>query len=130
MPNKQANPVSLTFPPGRKIFSEGDEGGSVYIVEAGKVEIARLQDGHKVVLNVIGPGAVFGEMALISQTARMATATALEQTSVIVVPRHVLERQMEKSDPFIRKLVFGLIEYLRALSDMYLAKDKGGKGGA
>jgi CRP-like cAMP-binding protein len=60
------------FKAGEKIFGEGDAGDYMYGVIEGEVEIRK---GGKVV-DTIGPGGIFGEMALIDHTGRSATAVA------------------------------------------------------
>ena len=60
------------FSAGEKIFNEGDSGDYMYGVIEGDVEIIR--DGK--VIDTIGPGGIFGEMALIDHTGRSAAAVA------------------------------------------------------
>lgn len=120
-----ADPVMLIYRPGQKIFTEGEEGETLYLIEEGLVEISRLVNGKKVVLHNLGSGGVFGEMALLNHTTRMATATTVKQTKLFLVPRFVLEAQMETSGALVQKLVFGLIENLRIIVER--VKDDGKK---
>jgi CRP/FNR family cyclic AMP-dependent transcriptional regulator len=60
------------FRAGERIFGEGDDGDFMYGVIDGQVEI--VKDGK--VVDTVGPGGIFGEMALIDHTARSATAVA------------------------------------------------------
>lgn len=60
------------FAPGQRIFSQGDPGDYMYGVIEGQVEIIR--DGK--VIDMVGPGGIFGEMALIDHTGRSAAAVA------------------------------------------------------
>ncbi|MSO91956.1 MAG: cyclic nucleotide-binding domain-containing protein [Rhodospirillales bacterium] len=102
-------PIVYTFEPGQVIFSEGDPAKSLLLIEEGLVEIARTIDGQRKVLQTLGTGGVFGEMALLNHTTRAATATAVERTSLIIVPRFVLEKQMARADALVRKLIYALI---------------------
>ena len=64
---------------GEVLFTEGQVGRAVFIVRSGQVELARtLPEGHRRSLGVLGPGQIFGEMALLEQLPRSATATVIE----------------------------------------------------
>lgn len=60
------------FAQGQEIFRAGDGGDAMYVIQTGEVEI-RVGDA---LVEVIGPGGIFGEMALVDRHARSATATA------------------------------------------------------
>lgn len=105
--------VRKTFEAGTEIFVEGDAGDTAYIIETGQVAISKEIDGNDVVLGTIGPQGVFGEMALIDNQPRMATATALEDTACVCVPSELFHREMARADAFMNVLVFGLINNLR-----------------
>jgi CRP/FNR family cyclic AMP-dependent transcriptional regulator len=78
----------LTYPPRTPIFSKGDEGRGLLAVMSGLVKIsAPAEDGREVVLNRIGPGEVFGEVALLDGLPRTADATALEPSDLLVLDR-------------------------------------------
>ena len=75
------------FQPGELIFGEGAPGGAAYIIERGEVDISCLRDGRMVRLGLLGAGEIFGEMALIDDSPRTATARAIEETEVLTVSR-------------------------------------------
>ncbi|MGB0684343.1 MAG: Crp/Fnr family transcriptional regulator [Magnetovibrionaceae bacterium] len=102
---------------GQKVFDEGDEGDVAYIVESGLIEIAKTEGGQKVTLGHVHENGVFGEMALIQNEPRMATAVAKRKATLIQIPRAVLDHQMRVADPFMQKLVHVLIYNVRSLSD-------------
>ncbi|HEY5789689.1 MAG TPA: EAL domain-containing protein [Gammaproteobacteria bacterium] len=100
-----------------RVFREGEAGDSAYIIESGRVEISLLRDGTKVVLAELGPGDLFGEMALINDDARSATATALEESVVAVIHRDQLDAAMESADPVIKLFLRVLLERFHEASD-------------
>jgi CRP-like cAMP-binding protein len=77
-----------TYPARAGIFAKGDEGRGLLAVMRGLVKISVLgEDGREVVLNRIGPGEVFGEVALLDGLPRTADATALEASELLLLDR-------------------------------------------
>ena len=70
------------FAAGEILFSEGDAGDTAFLVAQGAVQVTREINGKETVLGEIGPGQILGEMALINNQPRMATAKAKEDTEV------------------------------------------------
>lgn len=103
------------FAPGTVIFREGEGGDTAYLVASGSVEISCLQDGKTVVLGEIKAGSLFGEMALIGDLPRSASATAKEQCVVYQVPRNVFEIELNGTSALMRSLVLNLISHIRSL---------------
>ncbi len=80
--------VEERFGPGEIIFNEGEEGRHVYVVKSGRVEVIRKRKGGGPdVMNVLGPGEHFGELALLGKTPRSATIRTLEETVVFKMGR-------------------------------------------
>jgi CRP/FNR family transcriptional regulator, cyclic AMP receptor protein len=103
------------FQMGEVIFKEGEEGNRAFVVQRGEVEISKTIDGKRTVLGIVGPGGIFGEMALIDDAPRMATAVTLDVTTVILVSRQMLELKLSKADPFLRGLINIFAANLRSL---------------
>ncbi len=102
------------YRPGEMIFQQGDVGDSAYMVETGKIEIAvGNQTKGEVVINVIEPGEMFGEMALIDSSPRMATARAMAKTRCIVLPKKVFESVLKDSHPVLNSVIRTLMNRLR-----------------
>ena len=73
------------FSKGDKIFREGEPGSCAYLIESGSVEISAMNHGAKITISTLGPGEIFGEMALIDNRRRSATATILEDADMIAL---------------------------------------------
>ncbi len=68
------------------VFVHGDDGRSVLVVVHGFVKLsAQTQSGREVVFDVVGPGDVFGELAVLTERPRAATATALAPSSLLSI---------------------------------------------
>ena len=102
--------------PGQKIFSEGEEGARAYLVEKGQVEISKGTEGNIKILGTVSEGGIFGEMALIDNSSRMATATAVRETTLILITQAVFQEKLKKTDPFIRGLLNIFVRNIRNLS--------------
>ena len=102
---------------GEAIFDEGDFGDRAYIVEDGIVEISRTVGGEKMTLGTVEKNGIFGEMALIDESNRIASAVAVIDTVLIPVPKVAIQSILANADPLLRKLVSVLVSNARSLSD-------------
>ncbi|MBE90364.1 MAG: cAMP-binding protein [Rhodospirillaceae bacterium] len=107
----------ITYQAGETIFAEGDIGDQAYIVESGVIEISRNVSGKKVTLGTVEENGIFGEMALIDEATRMATASAVVESVCITVPKVAIQAHLADADPLLRKLVNVLVANARSLSD-------------
>ena len=106
-----------TFQEGDVLFKEGDDGTHALIVQSGEVEIVINADqDEEVVLATVGAGGIIGEMALLDQSNRMATARATTGGSSIIVSNQIFNAKLQKADPFIRGLLLILADRARKLS--------------
>jgi CRP/FNR family cyclic AMP-dependent transcriptional regulator len=107
----------LVIAEGSAVFKEGERGDRAYVVQEGMIEIARDgEDGNLIVLGMVEKGGIFGEMALIDDQPRMATARAAVATTVIAVPRNVFAQKLAKCDPFIRGLLGIFVRNIRSMT--------------
>ena len=102
---------------GEAIFDEGDFGDRAYIVEDGIVEISRKVGGEKMTLGTVEKNGIFGEMALIDESNRIASAVAVIDTVLIPVPKVAIQSILANADPLLRKLISVLVSNARSLSD-------------
>lgn len=112
------------FKEGDIIFEEGDDGDAAYIVETGTVGIYKTVDGKEFHLATIGAGELFGEMAIIDGSKRMAHAMALEDCVVVNVPRAGLVAMLGKQPPMIKTLIHILVDSLRNVHEVYMKRPR------
>lgn len=72
---------------GKVIFREGDSGSHMYIIRSGRIKISKKIDQKEVVLTILQKGDFFGEMALVSNSLRAATATAVTTANLLALNR-------------------------------------------
>lgn len=99
------------------VFQEGDPGDCAYLIEKGVIRITKNSPDGDLELGRLGPGAIFGEMAMIDLQPRMAKATALSDTTVTFVNHVMFEKKLKAADPFLRALLLIMVRNVRALSD-------------
>lgn len=79
---------SRTYHEGESLFVEGDIGRALFVVESGRVELSKHgADGQPRRIATLGPGTFFGEMALLEQLPRSASAVALERSTLLLLYR-------------------------------------------
>lgn len=94
---------------GTLIFGRGEPADSMMLVVGGRVRISSVSaEGREVILNEIGAGQSFGEIALLDRSERTADATALEDTQLLVLYRWEFE-------PFLKSRVDLCLELMRLL---------------
>lgn len=108
---------------GSSVFREGDRGDELYFILAGKIKLGRTAvDGRENLLAILGPGDLFGEMALFDPAARNATATAVSETRLVALKhddlRTAIETRPEVSTQLLRALAQRLRRTDESLADM------------
>lgn len=98
---------------GDLIFRTHDEGDCAYIIDSGRVQIFTDSFGVEVAVSVLGPGEIFGEMAILDHSTRSASARALEDLQVSIVSRTQFQQRMDIADPIVRLLVSILLKRMR-----------------
>ncbi len=99
------------FPKGTLVFSEGDVGSCAYIVEEGCVEIS--VGGEHVHVATRRAGEVFGEMAIIDDKPRSASARAVDDCTLLMITREQLAQRIAVADPILRLCIGVLLENVR-----------------
>jgi CRP-like cAMP-binding protein len=105
-----------SFPAGSTIFREGDGGDCAYLIESGEVVISKQTPEGFIELGRLGPHTIFGEMAILDGQPRMASATAIADTTLIPVDQVLFEAKLAAADPFLRALMLILMRNIRTTS--------------
>lgn len=95
-----------TYKEDHYIFREGETGDMAFIIMDGTVQITTQSNDSTVVLSRLANGSMFGEMALIDDEPRMASAQAVNgPVEALVVSRQMFQQKLNRLDPFTRTLI-------------------------
>ncbi|HLG98091.1 MAG TPA: Crp/Fnr family transcriptional regulator [Bryobacteraceae bacterium] len=107
------------FSPNRRfatIYSEGSPSETLFFVDAGLVKIYKRGDDNKeIILQVVAPGEIFGEQALMGEQSRTIAAEVLQEGVIYVIPRDLLLRACERRPELWREIAAFLAARQRQL---------------
>ena len=106
--------MTRKYPKGTMIFCENQPGADMFIIQSGEVSISKVVDGNEVTLAVLKKGDMFGEMALLENKPRSATAIAHEEFVLMVVNRKNFDLMVATQAQLIARLTTTLAERLWA----------------
>ncbi len=98
------------FEPGDVLVRQGDDGDCFYYIHEGMVQVKATKDGQTAVLANLGPGAVVGEIALLTGEPRTADVTAMEPTEAIHFPEEALTETLDDY-PKVKELLARVLVY-------------------
>ena len=102
--------TTVVLGPGDRLFEEGDEGDTAYVITRGSIEITKRSSGRDVRLATRRPGEVIGEMALLQDARRSASARAGEEVELISIPRAEIDELLSTSADAVRALFRVLLD--------------------
>ncbi len=106
------------FPEGHVLFREGDAGSVMYVIHAGRVRISRAFASGERTLAVLSPGDFFGEMAILNQKPRTATAVAVEPVQLIEINARTLEAMVLGNTEIAVRLITRLARRLDSANEL------------
>ena len=98
-------------PAGTVLVREGEAGDAFYVIVSGQAEVER----SGTVVATIGPGAFFGDLALLDKAPRNATVRAKTDMDLIVLSQPEFSAMLDEAGGFARKLLVGLAHRLREM---------------
>lgn len=93
-----------TYPKDTMIFSEGQPGKELYIIQTGSVKISKIVNDKEVMLALLKPGDIFGEMSLLEDKPRSASAIAHENAVLLAVNKANFKRMVASQPQLITRL--------------------------
>ncbi|TAL04765.1 MAG: cyclic nucleotide-binding domain-containing protein [Rhodospirillaceae bacterium] len=114
----------VAFPKGSVLFKQGDKGEAAYILNSGTVGLYRESLGRRVPLASVRRGEMFGEMAATDGSPRLASAFAIEDSVLMVIPAAAMRDKMRTADPFVKAMIDMLSGNLRRVHETHTPKSR------
>jgi len=99
-----ANDVNRTYRKNTMLFAEGEPGDELFIIQKGSIKITKIVDNKEVLLAMLNPGDILGEMALLEGKPRAASALAYEDCEVIAVNKANFELMIQNQPQLVAKI--------------------------
>lgn len=99
------------------LFQEGDRGEEMFIIQSGKVKISRRIRGVEKTLAVLEKGEFFGEMAILNDKPRSASAETLEDCDMLVIDRKTFDALIRGNSEIAVRFIKRLADRLRETND-------------
>ncbi len=110
--------IPRRFADGQIIFHLGDPGGLLYVISRGKVKISHsTPEGQEALLAILGVGDFFGELALLDDSPRSATAESIGNTETLTLHRDEFLRFLNNNPGFATHVLQTLARRIRNLND-------------
>lgn len=110
--------LRVVFARGETVFREGEPGERAFLIERGQIDISFERNERPVRIASLGAGEIFGEMALIDDRPRSATATAATETEAIVIRRDQIQVVLKGADPTLGLLLRVLLGRFRSMQGL------------
>lgn len=112
-----------SFSPGEDIIAQGSQAQAAYMVREGFVTVFRDVDGKNSVLARLGPGSIFGEMALLRYDQHTLSVRAETQTELYVIPTNLLVEQIRQTPPLVRAILDMLLDRINETNEALIDLD-------
>jgi CRP/FNR family cyclic AMP-dependent transcriptional regulator len=110
--------VARSFPAGTRVFHEGDHSDACYIVRDGAFRVTREHsDGRAITLASLGPGDIFGELAMLDGEVRSASVEALTDGELLALPAGEVRALLARHPEITVKLIAALVRRLRTANE-------------
>ncbi|MBT3764239.1 MAG: cyclic nucleotide-binding domain-containing protein [Rhodospirillaceae bacterium] len=106
---------------GERLFREGEPGDRAYIVQSGTLKVTKTDNNDiQKTIATVKAGAIIGEMALIDDQPRGATAIALEDTMLTVISAKAFKTRLKSTDPVVFRLLTIFAKRLRDQNEIIM----------
>lgn len=104
-PQNKNGGLNRTYKDNTFVFCEHELGDELYVIQKGKIKITKVQQGKEVLIAVLPEGEIFGEMAILENKPRSASAIAYGDVQMLAVNKDNFESMVQKQPPLAVKLI-------------------------
>jgi CRP-like cAMP-binding protein len=104
--------LTRTYSAGQILFREGDEGNDMYVIHSGRVQLTRRVGGQDTVVALLPAGEFLGEMSIINNRPRSATATVLEDAVLLCIDARTFEAMIRGNSEIALRMIKKLADRL------------------
>ncbi|MCL2277696.1 MAG: cyclic nucleotide-binding domain-containing protein [Treponema sp.] len=98
------NTMMQTYPSDCLLFAEGEKGNNLYIIQSGSVKITKIVNNQEIVLAVLKKSDIFGEMAMLDDKPRAATAEVYQSCTLLAVNKDNFSKLIQDQPDMVVKL--------------------------
>jgi CRP/FNR family transcriptional regulator len=110
--------IPRSFPKGVRVFHEGDHSDACYVVRQGDLRVTREHsDGRAIALATLGPGDIFGELAMLDGGTRSASVETLSDSELLALPATDVRRVIADHGDIAAKLIVAITRRLRETNE-------------
>ena len=110
--------IPRSYPKGVRVFHEGDDSDACYIVRSGDLRVTREHsDGRAIALATLGPGDIFGELAMLDGGSRSASVETLSEAELLALPASDVRRVIAAHGDIAAKLIIAITRRLRETNE-------------
>jgi CRP/FNR family transcriptional regulator, cyclic AMP receptor protein len=110
--------IPRSFPKGVRVFHEGDHSDACYVVRTGDLRVTREHsDGRAIALATLGPGDIFGELAMLDGGTRSASVETLSDCELLGLPATDVRRVIAGHGDIAAKLIVAITRRLRETNE-------------
>jgi len=121
----KTNQNVVHYYPNEIIFCEGEPGSQIFAIMEGEVKIVRLSGNTEIIMNILGPGQIFGEMALLDNKPRSASAIAVTNVKLAIISKLNFQVTTELNPKLMTKVISVISERVwtlyRKVINFYIA---------
>ena len=109
--------IGRVFPPGTVVCREGEIGNEMYVIQSGKIKITKRVEDQEKVLATLGAGDFLGEMSILNNKPRSATAEVVEESKMLVVEPKMFESMIRGNIEIAVRIIKTLAKRLQEADD-------------
>lgn len=107
-----------SFPRGTVLFREGDRGNEMYVIKSGRVTISKRVGDVEKTLSNLGNGEFFGEMSILLNRPRSATATVIDEATILVIDTKTFQAMVASNSEIAVRMIKKLADRLQEADDL------------